>query len=78
MKFQTSTKKPWAPALVVPEEVRAWRSYADPINQRIMERWKDGEPRDRQQPPKPINLKKIRELQQANEQRKLNHDWKTI
>lgn len=30
-----------------PEDIRAWRKYADPINQRLAEKWKHGEPQDR-------------------------------
>lgn len=30
-----------------PEHIRAWRAFADPINQRIAEKWKYGEPKGR-------------------------------
>jgi len=40
MKFKAA-KKAWAPALVVPKEVMDWKRYADPINQKLIERTKN-------------------------------------
>lgn len=28
-------------------EMRSWRRYAEPINQALIEKWKDGEPQER-------------------------------
>jgi len=40
MKFKAA-KKAWAPALVVPKDVMDWKRYADPINQKLIERTKN-------------------------------------
>lgn len=37
-----------------PQQVARWRRYADPINQALMEKWRNGEPESRNRYTEPV------------------------